>query len=203
MTNNSKILVTYVSKSGSTAEIARFIAQEIESASRLAVDVLPMGEVSSLEPYGTVIAGGFLYRFGWHPQAQEFVTRYQAQLEKRKTAFFVAGMGLIKTTECDQSPIPLFLDANFVRQPSRPGRLSALEKQMTLPNYMKDTLPLLAKIHPVSVGFFGGKLDMQTLSSVERMILRAICLLTGAKPGDYRNWDLIREWTGQIALNLA
>lgn len=203
MTNNSKILVTYVSKSGSTAEIARFIAQQVEQTSRAAVDVLPMSEVSSLEPYGAVIAGGFLYRFGWHPQAQEFVTQYQAQLKKRKTAFFVAGMGLIKTAECDQSPFPLFLDANFVRQPSRPGHLNALEKQMTLPNYMKDTLPILAEIHPLSVGFFGGKLDMQTLSSVEKMILRVICLLTGAKPGDYRNWDLIQTWAGQVAANLA
>ncbi len=46
-------------------------------------------------------------------------------------------------------------------------------------------------ISPVSTGYFAGKLDPDQLSAADR----AIIMLSGALPGDFREPDEIKKWT--------
>jgi len=194
----TKVLVTYVSKSGSTAEIARYITKQLRGNSDLNVEVKSIHDIVDLEQYNSIIVGGFLYRFGWHPQVQEFVLRNIEILKKRNTAFFVVGLGLIKPTKYTPPFYPMVLDPNFVRAPENPDKLSKLEQQMTLQNIMKDTLPLFDQIQPKSVGFFAGRLNFQKLNLIEKVIMHVLSLLTGVKAGDYRNWECIKNWAAEL-----
>ena len=72
--------------------------------------------------------------------------------------------------------------------------MNVLDSFSTLNGIMKQTLTTLKKIHPVSLGFFCGKLDLKILSFPEQMIMRFLMLLTGIKEGDHRNWEAIRTW---------
>jgi menaquinone-dependent protoporphyrinogen oxidase len=84
------ILVAYASQTGSTAGIARAIADELERAG-LAVDCRPAGEVADLVDYTAVILGSgvFLPRRG--SDGGGFITRHAAELATRRVYLFSAG----------------------------------------------------------------------------------------------------------------
>ena len=85
-----KILVTYGSKRGGTAGLARMVGRSLRGEG-LEVDVKPPREVSSLKPYDGVIVGGALYGFRWHGGARRFVRRHARQLRERPVWFFSSG----------------------------------------------------------------------------------------------------------------
>jgi menaquinone-dependent protoporphyrinogen IX oxidase len=192
-----KILVTYTSRSGSTREIAEFIGADL-AALGAQVDVLPIREVADIAPYGTVIAGGLLYRFGWHPEVARFVQVNQAVLKHKPTAIFVTGLRLIKTAEIDGLPFPVFLDPQMAKEPTNPGKLTWLDSLSTCSRYLGSALASITEIRPLSLAFFAGKLDLKTLNLPEKLIMRMLMLLTDVKQGDHRNWDAIRAWSGGL-----
>ena len=53
---NNKILVTYASRAGSTAEVAEAIGKTLTEGGAQ-VDVIPMQDVNDLSPYRAVVAG--------------------------------------------------------------------------------------------------------------------------------------------------
>ena len=104
-----RLLITFASHSGSTQEIAQFLSAEL-SARGFAVDVKPLANVTDLMPYEFIIAGGLLYRFGWHPDIVKFLEKNLTVLQKKQVALFVTGMHLVKTPKCDQLSYPVFID---------------------------------------------------------------------------------------------
>ncbi len=192
-----KILVTYASRSGSTREIADFIGKEL-TALGAQVDVLSIREVADIAPYGTIIAGGLLYRFGWHPEIAQFVQANKSMLKQKPTAFFVSGLRLIKTSEIDGLLFPVFLDPAMAKEPTNPSRLTWIETLSTLSNYLAPVLASITEIRPLSLAFLAGKLDLKTLNLPEKLIMLLLMFLTGVKQGDQRNWDAIRTWSGSL-----
>lgn len=53
---NNKILVTYASRAGSTAEVAEAIGKTLAETG-VQVDVIPMQAVKDLSPYQAIVAG--------------------------------------------------------------------------------------------------------------------------------------------------
>lgn len=47
----------------------------------------------------------------------------------------------------------------------------------------------------VGVAFFGGSVDLTTMSILEKLF---VMLIVGAAPGDLRNWDAVKEWSREI-----
>lgn len=65
-----------------------------------------------------------------------------------------------------------------------------------------DPRQLAAPMGPVEIRdhrVFAGKLDKSSLGLRERLIVRAI----GAPEGDFRDWEAIRSWAGEIGTALA
>ena len=83
---SDKILVTYASRSGSTAGVAEAIASTL-SEQGIPVDVYPMNEVQDISAYGAVIAGSAIQVDKWLPEARQFVEQYQAKYLLRPLAF--------------------------------------------------------------------------------------------------------------------
>ena len=69
---NTKVLVTYDSKLGSTAEIAKFMGRVL-SEKGSGVAVKPLSEVDDLGTYDSVIIGSAIRYDRWLPKARTFV----------------------------------------------------------------------------------------------------------------------------------
>jgi menaquinone-dependent protoporphyrinogen oxidase len=82
-----KLLVTYATRAGSTAEIATVVADRLK-ARGLAVDLLPVEAVSSLSGYRAVVMGSAVRFSQWLPEAVQFVEAHRAELNERPLAAF-------------------------------------------------------------------------------------------------------------------
>jgi hypothetical protein len=90
------------------------------------------------------------------------------------------------------------VDPNMLYVSKNEEKLNALDSFSTISGYMKQTIPTLKKIHPISLGFFCGKLDLKILCFPEQLIMRFLILFTGIKEGDHRNWKAIQSWSNTL-----
>jgi menaquinone-dependent protoporphyrinogen oxidase len=59
--------------------------------------------------------------------------------------------------------------------------------------------PLREVVQPTSVGLFAGRLDCSNLPFLYRLIAKAM----GSAEGDFRDWEAIRAWAGELVPLLA
>ena len=85
---NKKVLVTYASKSGSTAAIAESIAKTF-SEKGLNVDLLQIKNVKDINQYQAVVVGSAIYMGSWMSDAVKFIEENQAELNQIPTALFI------------------------------------------------------------------------------------------------------------------
>jgi menaquinone-dependent protoporphyrinogen oxidase len=88
--NTRSILVAYATRYGSTQAAAETVAEALRQAG-LQVDLLPMREVKSLEPYDAIVLGAAIYNTKWHPDAHEFLSQHAEILRQRPVAIFSLG----------------------------------------------------------------------------------------------------------------
>jgi len=185
-----KILVTYASMAGSTAEIARAVAEELISRG-LQADVLPIAEVKSLDGYSGVVLGAPMI-MGFHRSALRFLNQHKKALQQLPLAVFVSAMSLTRTADLVSADGQVFVDQKLPKDPANPARLSFKEKYARLANYLK---PVRRVANPVSIGVFGGRLIYGRLPLWAVIF---VLLVIQAAPGDRRNWDAIRAWAAGL-----
>jgi menaquinone-dependent protoporphyrinogen oxidase len=88
---NQKILITYATRAGSTAEIAAAIGQTL-AVRGFRVEVKPVKKVSSLSDYQAVVLGSAIRMGNWLPEALEFAKANQSVLNTLPTALFTVHM---------------------------------------------------------------------------------------------------------------
>jgi menaquinone-dependent protoporphyrinogen oxidase len=96
------VLVAYASKRGSTAEIARAVADTLQEYG-LNVDCAEAGEVDSIEPYDAVVLGSAVYIKRWRGDARHFLRKHNKQLSRRPLWVFSSGPVGEAKGEVDQS----------------------------------------------------------------------------------------------------
>lgn len=105
----NKILVTYATRAGSTAEIAARVA-EVLRAVGATVDVKYVTTVHDMTGYDTVIVGSAIRMGCWLPEAVEFVKTNRETLSRIPTAYFVVS-GLLRNDTPDiRRTVLAFLD---------------------------------------------------------------------------------------------
>jgi len=83
----NKILVTYASGTGSTAEIAQAIGKTLgENGAQ--VDVRPMQQVQVLASQSAVVAGSAIRKSKWFPEVAQFIQSHRAELAQKRFAEF-------------------------------------------------------------------------------------------------------------------
>ncbi len=161
----NKILVTYASRTGSTAEIAEAIARALVEGGAQ-VDVLPMQSVNDLTPYQAIVAGSAIRKSKWLPEAVQFVRTHQSTLMHKPLAMF---------TVC----ITLAMGTGEQYRSAVQGWVA----------------PIRSLIRPVSEGLFAGRLDFGKLPFNWDTLLFRISVALGIFPrGDHRDWSAIRTW---------
>jgi menaquinone-dependent protoporphyrinogen oxidase len=84
------VLVAYASRYGSTREVAEALARSLREEG-VAVDLLQLREVRSLEGYRGVVMGAPIQMFLWHKDARAFLTRLRSALTGLPVAVFALG----------------------------------------------------------------------------------------------------------------
>lgn len=164
-----RILVTYASRTGSTAGVAQAIGETL-AQSGLKVDVRPMEEIADLSPYQAVVAGSAIRGKVWLPEAMQFMRKHQSDLSKRPFAAFLVCMTLAMSNADKYRPVV----SDFLQ-------------------------PVRSLVKPVSEGLFAGILDIRKVPSLrDRLMFRLSVLLGVWSEGDHRNWDAIRAWAENL-----
>lgn len=90
-----RVLVTYASRHGATADIAEAISavlrDEPEGDQARRVDVLPIDEVEDVGGYDAVVAGSAIYLGRWMREARAFLHDNRAVLRSRPVWLFSSG----------------------------------------------------------------------------------------------------------------
>jgi menaquinone-dependent protoporphyrinogen oxidase len=189
----NKILVTYASMAGSTAEVAQAIAEEIGKGGNQ-VEVLPIEQVKSLRDYAGVVVGAPMI-MGWHRGALGFLRKNRSAWQHLPLAIFVTAMSLTQSGESEVDGQAIFVDPNLPKPPINEDSLSFKERYARLSNYLRPVLKAVRPAKPVSVGVFAGRMEYGRLKWWA--VLFAMIIIQ-AQAGDRRNWEAMREWAGKL-----
>jgi len=166
---NKKILITYASRAGSTAEIAEAIGRTL-SQTGTQVEVLPMQDVKDLSVYRAVVAGSAMGSSKWLPEAMQFITTHRSVLSQKPVATF---------TVC----ITLAMSNSDQYRQAVAGWIQ----------------PVRAQVSPVSEGLFAGMLDFCKLPLTwDTVKLRAVVALGIFPKDDRRDWKAIHDWAASL-----
>ena len=107
---DNRILVTYATRAGSTAEVAAAIAETLAGRG-YAVDVKPVKEKPQLTGYSAVVLGSAIRMGAWLPEAVDFVKANQAALNALPTALFTVHMLNTGDDQASRAARAAYLDA--------------------------------------------------------------------------------------------
>lgn len=142
---SDRILVAYATAAGSTAEVARAIAEELSGGGM--VEVRPAKEVQDLSPYRAVVVGSGIRAGQVYRAALAFLERHQEALGKVPLAYFIVCLTMKEDTEENRQEVEGYVDQ------------------------MRQKVP---QAQPVGVGLFAGKLDYKAIPFPFRLILKAM-----------------------------
>ena len=145
-----KVLVTYASKYGSTAEIAKVIGQELHKR-EYEVEVKPVEQVGSLADYDGFVIGSALYAGSWLKSAADFLRSNLDLLAAHPVWLFSSG-------------------------PTGAGDPNEILDGWIFP---WDLTPVLEIIKPQEVILFHGNIDLEKLSFGEKMIIKSVKATVG------------------------
>jgi menaquinone-dependent protoporphyrinogen oxidase len=171
---NAKILVTYASRSGSTAGVAEAIGKTLAAETGALVDVRPVSEVTDLSPYQAVVAGSAIQGQKWLPEALAFLKKHRAELAQRPFAAFQVCITLsMKGGEQYRAGVAAWMD------------------------------PVRSLVQPISAGLFAGSLDFSKMPlTFNTLMMRIPVLMKMWQVGDHRDWDAIHTWSLSLAKQL-
>lgn len=139
----TKILVTFASSHGATADIAQTIGAVIRE-NGLNVDTIRMEEVESLEQYDAIVLGSAIYIGEWLKLARDFLIAYRDVLQQKYLWIFSSG-------------------------PTGEGKPTELLDGLVLPESLET---IVDELQPRDVVVFGGKIDLRRLKKNERIIVQ-------------------------------
>lgn len=142
---NKKVLVTFASKHGATAEIAGRIGKTLEGAG-VPVDVVAAKQVKSLEPYRAVVLGSGIYIGKWLKDAVKFVQGNESALAAMPVWFFSSG-------------------------PTGEGDPAELLKGWRI---SPDLQPAVDRIKPRDMAVFHGAVLMEKMSFIEKFMIKQV-----------------------------
>jgi menaquinone-dependent protoporphyrinogen oxidase len=171
---SQKILVTFASRTGSTAEVADTVAKMLADKG-MQVDLSPVQDVVDLAPYGAVVVGSAIQNRQWLPEAVQFVQKHQAELTRKPFAIFTLCM-----------------------------TLAMRDGEKYRPQVSEWLRPIRDLVPPFSEGLFAGVLDIRKIPSLgDRLKFRLSVLFRVWTEGDHRDWDAIHAWINDLYQQLA
>lgn len=180
----SKVLVVYASRHGGTRGIAERIGDVLRTAG-VEATVASTDTARDVGVADAFVIGSGVYMGSWLKEGTEFIERNQSTLATRPVWLFSSGPlpGSTKDTDAD----PLTNALGPAEGPGSSGRRKVDELGAAIH----------ARENKVFLGAFNPNDPPKAMSErLVRMLPASKGLLP---PGDFRDWDAIGAWAGQIA----
>lgn len=166
-----KVLVAYATAHGSTTEVAERMA-EIFQENDLIVDVENVENIQSVAGYDAYVIGTAIHAGNWLKEAHKFVVDFADELALKPSYCWVTCIRILESRGYD----------------------------WVLNNYMPPWLVTTLDIRELTA--FSGKLALEEVSLDEEWTLAI--KYDGQRSardhdGDYRDWNIIRDWSESIA----
>lgn len=142
----SRLLIAYATRAGSTQSIAEAVAESLRGEG-FEVDVQNIRQVRSLAGYAGIIVGSAIRAGRPMPEAVAFVEKHEQELSRIPVAYFVVCLTMKDDTEENRCTVAAYLDTLRARTPG---------------------------VQPVDVGLFPGVLDSRRLPLLLRLLMRAM-----------------------------
>lgn len=164
-----KILITYASRTGTTAAVAGRVGKVLSGLGET-VTVTPMNRVTAIDGFDAVVAASPVQAGTWLPEAMEFIRRNQILLQEKPFAIFTLSV--------------------------TPENHQGVEYRMAI---MQWTAPVRALVHPVSEAFFASEsTQKRDAKPGERSRFKVSLLLGFLKERDNRQLDLVEPWAVKL-----
>lgn len=168
----NKILVTYASRTGSTAGVAEVIRKTL-AENGAQVDVVPMQEVTDLTPYKAVVAGSAIRAGQWLPEAMEFIQKHRTELNQKPFAAFLVCVTMTMKRADAREMVSGWL-----------GPVRALVKPVS-EGYFAGILDI-----------------SKVPSLADRLKFHISVALGVWSEGDHRDWEAIHDWASELPVKL-
>ena len=170
----------YGATTGTSEEIAKVLREEgfdVKAANA------KKEKIKSISEYELVIVGSGMQMGKWTGEANDFLKKFQKELEQKKLAIFASTMKTVSEREGKTEDVAQM-------------RKAALENKIAQYD-----------LHPISLGFFGGVLDYnkmgflfkRTMGFLKPQLEKDGFRETEPDVYDLRDWDEIRNWTKELA----
>jgi menaquinone-dependent protoporphyrinogen oxidase len=179
-----KTLIAYATRYGATTGTSEEIAKVLlEEGFDVKVVNLKEEKIRDISEYDLIIVGSGMQMGKWTSESDDFLRRFNKDLDQKKFALFVSSMKTVSEREGKMK------DVEEIRK-------VALEDKVTQFN-----------LHPVALGLFGGVMNFNRMNFLFRRtmgFLRPQLEKDGFEevhPGVYelRDWDEIRGWARELA----
>lgn len=169
-----RVLIVYASSHGSTAEVARFIA-EIWTKRGIATDVAPVGSAPLPAAYDACALGSAIHNGLWLPEMAAFIRHSRPELAKKPVYLWLNCLRVVEPegyAYVTNNYLPNMLDRNLSFQ--KIGLFAGKIDLATINEDERWTLTFR----------YDGRENLDRLA------------------GDFREWDKIRDWAEQVAADL-
>jgi menaquinone-dependent protoporphyrinogen oxidase len=179
-----KTLIVYGTRYGATTGTSEEIAKKLrEKGFDVRVINAKKEKIRDISEYELVIVGSGMRMGKWTSEADNFLKKFQKELEQKKLAIFVSTMKTVSERERKTDDVAKM-------------RKTALEDEVTQYN-----------LHPIALGFFGGVLDYnkmgfffkRTMGFLKPQLEKDGFKETQSDLYDLRDWDEIRNWAKELA----
>jgi menaquinone-dependent protoporphyrinogen oxidase len=179
-----KTLIVYGTRYGATTGTSEEIAKTLrEKGFDVTVINAKKEKIKGISEYALIIVGSGMRMGKWTDEADNFLKKFQKELEQKKLAIFVSTMKTVSEREGKTDDVAKM-------------RKTALEEKVTQYN-----------LHPIALGFFGGVLDYnkmgfffkRTMGFLKPQLEKDGFKETQPDLYDLRDWDEIRNWTKELA----
>lgn len=172
-----KILITYSSGFGSTAEVSEEIGKVLAEEEEFEVDVQSIDDITEISEYDTIVVGSSVRADRPLANVRDFFAKFRFELAQKNLALFA-----------------VCLTAN-----SKEG------KEKVKREYLSQIIDKYPQLHFMSAEAFGGKIDFDKLNPVMQDLMIRVLEKTGLPTTgsvDTRDWDFIRQWAQEIKKKL-
>jgi menaquinone-dependent protoporphyrinogen oxidase len=179
-----KALIVFGTRYGATAGTSEEIAKVLrEEGFDITVTNTKSEKIKDISEYELIIVGSGMQMGKWTSEAEDFLKKFQKELNQKKLAIFVSTMKTVSEREGKTEDVAKM-------------RRTALEDKVTLYN-----------LHPIALGFFGGIMNYNKMGFLFKRtmgFLKPQLEKDGFKetePGvyDLRDWNEIRSWAKELA----
>jgi len=179
-----KTLIVFGTRYGATAGTSEEIARVLrEEGFDVRVANAKKEKIKDISEYELIIVGSGMRMGKWTGEADDFLKKFQKELEQKRLAIFASTMKMVSEREGKTEDVARM-------------RKVALEDKVAQYN-----------LHPITLGFFGGVLDYnkmgflfkRTMGFLKPQLEKDGFKETEPDLYDVRDWDEIRSWAKELA----